>query len=255
MKNQEEKITVKCPKCGEEIDIQDILKTIEIRNRLQEEIYKIRTDIKIIKKCGQNLENGICKIQSKIENLSKSDSEENKNMILELQEQKCEIEQIKQKITELIKQLEIKIKSFEEEISNNNFTCPDFGAETDKIKVLLKEAITLINSQEMFLNEKYRLKYQLNAEEAKISRLLQEQELFEKERDEIQTRIETFSKSDFQKEKNMVPELKKRLIDTEQRKKVNTAKIRETEEKIKSLNENIKSLEEEMHKYGKEKTK
>ena len=256
MKKQEEKIIVKCPKCGEEIDITEILKAAEVRNRLQEEIYKLRTDIKIIKNCGQDLEYEISKIQLKIEKLSVNNSEEDKNMISELKARKCEIEQIKQKITELIEPLEMKIKSFETEINNNNFTCPDFGADINNIKVLLKRAISLINSQEMFLNEIYRLKDQLNDETAKIRRLFFEQKMLEEEKNKIQKRIEKLSEKDFEKEKNMVSKLKKQIHSMEQMTEENTSKIRKTEEKIKLLQKKIKLLEEEMHeKNRKDKSK
>ena len=256
MKKQEEKIIVKCPKCGEEIDIRDILENERVRDRLQEDVYKMQAEIKIVKACRQNFETGICKIQTEIEKLSKSDSEENKNMILVLKKQIQDVEQIKQKITELIEPLEMKIKSFETEINNNNFTCPDFGADINNIKVLLKRAISLINSQEMFLNEIYRLKDQLNDETAKIRRLFFEQKMLEEEKNKIQKRIEKLSEKDFEKEKNMVSKLKKQIHSMEQMTEENTSKIRKTEEKIKLLQKKIKLLEEEMHeKNRKDKSK
>lgn len=249
-----ETIKITCPKCGEEINIQDILEKERVRERLQESVYNVQTEIKIVKACRQNFETGIRKIQTEIEKLSKSDSEENKNMILVLKKQIQDAEQIKQKITELIEPLEMKIKSFETEINNNNFTCPDFGAEIEDIKGLLKKAITLLNSQEVLLNERLRLEHKLNYEEEKLHQLSQEQEMFEKRIYEFKTMIEKLSENDSEKEKNMVPKLKKQIHSMEQMTEENTSKIRKTEEKIKLLQKNIKLLEEEMHeKNGKEK--
>lgn len=255
MKKQEEKIIVKCPKCGEEIDIRDILENERVRDRLQEDVYKMQAEIKIVKACRQNFETGICKIQTEIEKLSKSDSEENKNMILVLKKQIQDVEQIKQKITELIEPLEMKIKSFETEINNDNFTYPDFGAEIDNINGLMKKAITLLNSQEVLLNERLRLEHKLNYEQEKIHQLSQEQKIREKERARIKTMIEKLSESDSEKEKNMVSKLKEQLIDIEQRIDKNIAEIEKSKEKIMSLQENIKSLKEEMHKDRKEKSR
>ena len=246
MKKQEKKITVTCPECGEEIDIQKILEKERVRDRLQEDVYKMQAEIKIVKACRQNFETGICKIQTEIEKLSKSDSEENKNIILVLKKQIQDVEQIKQKITELIEPLEMKIKSFEAEINNDNFTYPDFGAEIDNIKGLLKKTITLLNSQEVLLNERLRLEHKLNYEEEKIHQLSQEQKIREKERARIKTMIEKLSESNSEKEKNMVPKLKKQLLSMEKSIDKNIAEIKKTKEKIISLQENIKSIEKEI---------
>ena len=141
------------------------------------------------------------------------------------------------------------------EINNDNFTYPDFGAEIDNIKGLLKKAITLLNSQEVLLNERLRLEHKLNYEEEKIHQLSQEQKIREKERARIKTMIEKLSESDSEKEKNMVSKLKEQLIDIEQRIDKNIAEIEKSKEKIMSLQENIKSLKEEMHKDRKDKSK
>jgi len=98
--------------------------------------------------------------------------------------------------------------------------------------------------------------------EENICQLLKEKTIHEKERLEIKMRIETFSKSNSEKEKNMVSKLKEQLIVIEQRMEKNIAEIEKTKkliektkEKIMSLQENIKSLKEEMHKDRKEKSR
>ncbi|MCR5262009.1 MAG: hypothetical protein K6C94_09260 [Candidatus Gastranaerophilales bacterium] len=246
MKKQKEKISVTCPKCGEKIDIQDILENRKFRDNFEKTLSADKNWINdlVIKK--EWFETEIIKIQSKIEKLSESDSEEDKNTISKLQAQKCNMEQIKQKIIELMHGIEKQIKSFETEISSKKFTCPKCGGKIDDIEDLLKKEIVFYHEQTGLLSKIKILKCQLNEAEDFLVKSYDEKARLEKEIHQIKMMIEVLSESNSEEDKNMVSQLKERLIDIVKMIDNKISEIEKSQEKLMSLEENIKSLQGEI---------